>query len=744
MLAPAVETGREQRVPGGRPTAEVQQPPTAVVQEKATAEQHPLKVGGGEAQAQQRVVVQPKANDKLLVPPGFEHLGPAPNANIPNVLITAPKQVTTPAKVRRGIRPANQTDRVTRKGAGQKTTAAGVAGSTQRVAARKRQAEKRQRRRQRRGQVFNVAEVVSGGRNVTMPALNLTSDGKPLSYTRVMEGPDAAKWKVADIEEFERLIETTKTMRPIHSHEQPADRRGDTTYFNRVPSEKPPLVEGGETRRRIRGTAGGDKINYPGEVSAHTADMSEVKILLNAVVSEGAMFTTMDIKDFYLGTPLDRPEYMKIKASTIPAEIMDKYNLHKYVENGYILFQIDKGMYGLPQAGLLAQKRLVGHLAEHGYKPGPNTPCMFRHEKRSTAFSLVVDDFGVKHATREDAQHLADVLGQLYTVKVDWTGAKYLGYTIRFTADRRTVALSMPNYLPRVHQRFAERVGRLQGRGAASPAIYTPPAYGAHSQMTEVDESQPLGPKAIKELQEFVGSFMFYARAVDGTMLTAVNHIASEMAAPTQQTDAMEQRLLAYSLEYPNNELVFTASDMILHMQTDASYLSRSSARSVVGGLEYLGNRDQPTQINGAVHTFSAILDVVVASAGEAEYGGLFTGAKHGEGSREVLAFLGYTQPPTIILGDSACATGIANDMVKIKRTKSIDMRFHWVRDRIRQGHFQVQWRKGAHNLADFFTKALPVHKHQELMPFLVQVPKERHTGMNVRKARRASRDMAD
>ena len=82
--------------------------------------------------------------------------------------------------------------------------------------------------------------------------------------------------------------------------------------------------------------------------------------------------------------------------------------------------------------------------------------------------------------------------------------------------------------------------------------------------------------------------------------------------------------------------------------------------------------------------------------------------------------------------------------MVKIKRTKSIDMRFHWVRDRIRQGHFQVQWRKGAHNLADFFTKALPVHKHQELMPFLVQVPKERHTGMNVRKARRASRDMAD
>ena len=49
---------------------------------------------------------------------------------------------------------------------------------------------------------------------------------------------------------------------------------------------------------------------------------------------------------------------------------------------------------------------------------------------------------------------------------------------------------------------------------------------------------------------------------------------------------------------------------------------------------------------------------------------------------------------------------------VKMKRSKSIDMRFHWIRDRIKQGHFVVTWIKGANNLADFFTKALPVNVH--------------------------------
>ena len=162
---------------------------------------------------------------------------------------------------------------------------------------------------------------------------------------------------------------------------------------------------------------------------------------------------------------------------------------------------------------------------------------------------------------------------------------------------------------------------------------------------------------------------------------------------------------------------------MILYIQSDASYLSRSRGRSVAGGIHYLGNKDASYQINGAIHTLSSIIPVVVASAAEVEYAGLFLNAQQGEWERLVLNALGYTQPPTLIMGDNSTATGIANDTCKIKRTKSIDMRFHWVRDRIRQGHFLVAWREGVNNLADFFTKPLPTAVHQSLMPLLMRVP---------------------
>jgi hypothetical protein len=161
---------------------------------------------------------------------------------------------------------------------------------------------------------------------------------------------------------------------------------------------------------------------------------------------------------------------------------------------------------------------------------------------------------------------------------------------------------------------------------------------------------------------------------------------------------------------------------MRLHQQADGSYLSRSGSRSVAGGISYLSN-DDPTEINGAIHVMSTVIPTIMASVGETEYAACFLTGQHGAGFRNVLADLGYPQPPTYILTDNRCAEGIANNTIKPKRTKSIEMHYHWLRDRVARGQFIVQWRSGVHNLADFFTKALPVHVHQSYLPLLVHVP---------------------
>jgi hypothetical protein len=94
-----------------------------------------------------------------------------------------------------------------------------------------------------------------------------------------------------------------------------------------------------------------------------------------------------------------------------------------------------------------------------------------------------------------------------------------------------------------------------------------------------------------------------------------------------------------------------------------------------------------------------------MSSATEAELGALFYNAKDGVWLRTTLDEMGHPQPATPIQTDNACASGIANDTVKQRRSKAIDMRFYWVKDRVSKGQFLVHWRRGTDNLADYFTK---------------------------------------
>jgi hypothetical protein len=108
-------------------------------------------------------------------------------------------------------------------------------------------------------------------------------------------------------------------------------------------------------KERFRLTVGGDKVHYSGDVTTSTADITTFKILINSTLStEDATMMMMDIKNYYLGTPLPQFEYMKMLLSCFPEEIIQKYNLNALAVDGWVYIEIRKGMYGLKQAGLLA------------------------------------------------------------------------------------------------------------------------------------------------------------------------------------------------------------------------------------------------------------------------------------------------------------------------------------------------------------------------------------------------------
>ena len=117
----------------------------------------------------------------------------------------------------------------------------------------------------------------------------------------------------------------------------------------------------------------------------------------------------------------------------MPNDVIAHYKLNEIVlPEGYICCEIQKGMYGLPQAGIIAQQLLEERLEKDGYRQSKTTPGLWTHDTRPISFSLVVDDFGVKYVGEENAQHLLDTVRKYYKCSCDWKGEQYCGLTIKW------------------------------------------------------------------------------------------------------------------------------------------------------------------------------------------------------------------------------------------------------------------------------------------------------------------------
>jgi hypothetical protein len=290
----------------------------------------------------------------------------------------------------------------------------------------------------------------------------------------------------------------------------------------------------------------------------------------------------------------------------------------------------------------------------------------------------------------------------------------------------------MPGYIDRALQRFQHPAPATP---EDAPHSWTKPTYGAHTQYAPAEDTSPvLDASNQKRVQEVLGVLLYYARAIDPTMLVALGSIATQQAKGTEQTMKALTTLLNYCATHPNATVRYTASDMVLWTDSDASYLSVPKARSRAAGYHFLSTRpmdpqkaptssDPPPPSNGPVEVVCQIMRNVMSSAAEAELGGLFLNVKTACSLRITLAEMGHPQPPTPVQTDNSTAAGIANDTVKQKRSKAIDMRFYWIRDRVRQGQFHIYWKAGRHNKADYFTKHHPASHHKAIRSAYLHEP---------------------
>jgi hypothetical protein len=173
----------------------------------------------------------------------------------------------------------------------------------------------------------------------------------------------------------------------------PRARAKDITYSLITCLIRPKKIE---EPNRTRFVAGGDRAHYPFNAGMPAANLLTIKVLINSMISTpGARFFTMDIKNFYLCTPMTRYKHMQLKLSDMPEDVIAHYHLLKIATPDRCIYcKICHGMYGLPQAGIIAQELLAKRLKEHGYNQSKTTPGLWTHEWHPITFSLVNYNFG--------------------------------------------------------------------------------------------------------------------------------------------------------------------------------------------------------------------------------------------------------------------------------------------------------------------------------------------------------------
>lgn len=200
--------------------------------------------------------------------------------------------------------------------------------------------------------------------NATHKMHHIFTGEKKETLDTLLRGPTKAIWEKALCNELGRLaqgmkgrVRATDTVEFIAKHEVPKETK--ITYANMVCDHRPLKAE----PYRVRLTVGGDRLDYHGDASSPTATGSETKILFNSIISDakiGARFCSADLADFFLESPMEKPEYMRIHSKYFPAEMKEEYDIAPIIaHDNYVYVKIKKGMYGLKQATIIAYKHLV-------------------------------------------------------------------------------------------------------------------------------------------------------------------------------------------------------------------------------------------------------------------------------------------------------------------------------------------------------------------------------------------------
>lgn len=404
-----------------------------------------------------------------------------------------------------------------------------------------------------------------------------------------------------------------------------------------------------------------------------------IRILLAHAVHYNMIARQLDMKTAFLNGDLDKKVYMKVP---------DGLN----IKPGRVCC-LKRSIYGLKQSPRQWNQKLVSVLIQIGLKQSSADPCMFATQDGMQIVAIYVDDILVLGSTEEKVEDIERLLTKNF--EVTFLGIPRFLLSIQITWFTNYVTISQEQFI----YKMLEKYDLLNCKPVSTPMDCGSKPEKAKPDETRTDKTQ---------YQSKVGSLLYLAMGTRPDIAYTVNVLSQFSSDPTVTHHNMIQHLLRYLKGSMKKRLIYKhTSSAKLIMYSDASYAnSVDDRRSYSGYIGLYGN--------AVVSWSSKKQQSVAVSTTEAEYMALSASCRQVMWMSYLLKDFNNTLQP-LLLCDNQATIHLSNNPALHRRSKHIDVHYHYVRERIIENDVIINYVTTKENIADLLTKAVGRDRHEYL-----------------------------
>ena len=506
----------------------------------------------------------------------------------------------------------------------------------------------------------------------------------PQNISEIDGSEHKEQWQAAMKCEFDSLIENnTWSLVELPKNQKPIACK----WVFDVKSNKDGEVERFKARLVAKGCSQQYGTNYT-ETFSPVIRYATLRMLFALAATHKLHLHQLDITTAYLNSELTEECYMQQPAGFVDEEYPDR------------VLRLNKAIYGLKQSGRAWNHTLEAALKKLNLTPCDNEQCLYlkRNKGKFCFVAVYVDDLVIGGASIDDIKSIKGELAKEFKLVDKGPISYFLGWEIERVGDTGAISVCQTKY----KRSLLEQYGMSNCRAVSTPLD---PGY----KVTDVDETEERIDQTA--YQHMIGELMYIAISTRPDIQHSVSKLAQYNSKPTQRHEVGAKHILRYLAKTIDLKLHYGGDTNPIQGYVDADWGGDTRDRKSYSGYVFMLG-------GGAISWESKKQSAVALSTTEAEYYALSTGVKEGIYLKRLLEEIGFraANEPILIKSDNLSAQQLAKNAVYRPRTKHIDIRYHHVREEVRNKTVELSYVASGDMIADVLTKNLAKDKHMKFV----------------------------